>query len=266
MKTRVISAIVMVLLGVPLLIVGGLPFAIFLTIVSMLGLYELIHLKETKRQLPFLLKVFAYLLVMFLTLNNFDSIEFIYNLDYKVLSFVIFAFLVPLIFINDKDKYDITDALFLIGAVMFLGLSFNLLIIIRNFNIFYIIYLLLITTMTDSFALFTGMLIGKNKVAPKISPNKTIEGCIGGGLVGTFIATAFYTTVINPATPLVLVIFVTLLLSTAGQMGDLTFSFIKREFDVKDFSSLIPGHGGILDRFDSLIFVVLMFILVVGMI
>ena len=109
MKTRVISAIVMVLLGVPLLIVGGLPFAIFLTIVSMLGLYELIHLKETKRQFPFLLKVFAYLLVMFLTLNNFDSIEFIYNLDYKVVSYVIFAFLVPLIYINDKDIFSMND-------------------------------------------------------------------------------------------------------------------------------------------------------------
>ena len=258
MKTRVISAIVMVLLGVPLLIIGGLPFAIFLTIVSMLGLYELIHLKETKRQLPFLLKVFAYLLVMFLTLNNFDSIEFIYNLDYKVLSFVIFAFLVPLIFINDKDKYDITDALFLIGAVMFLGLSFNLLIIIRNFNIFYIIYLLLITTMTDSFALFTGMLIGKNKVAPKISPNKTIEGCIGGTL-GALLIAVIYTYICNVIFKIQLsyleMSLVTVILSILSQIGDFSASSIKRYTGMKDFGDLIPGHGGMLDRMDSVIFI-----------
>ena len=257
MKTRVISAIVMVLLGVPLLIVGGLPFAIFLTIVSMLGLYELIHLKETKRQLPFLLKVFAYLLVMFLTLNNFDSIEFIYNLDYKVLSFVIFAFLASMIFIKDREKYNSSDALFLIGSVLFVGLSFNLMTITRNYDIKYVIYLLLITTMTDSFALFTGMFIGKNKLAPTISPNKTIEGFVGGALMGTFIATSFYVTVINQNCSLVLVIFITLFLSCIGQLGDLVFSSIKREYGMKDFSNLIPGHGGLLDRFDSVIFTIL---------
>ena len=102
--------------------------------------------------------------------------------------------------------------------------------------------------MTDTFALFTGMFIGKNKLAPSISPKKTIEGFIGGALMGTFIATSFYVTVINQSMPL--------------QLGDLVFSFVKREYGKKDFSNLIPGHGGILDRFDSLIFVVLAFILV----
>ena len=120
--------------------------------------------------------------------------------------------------------------------------------------------------MTDTFALLTGMFIGKHKLAPTISPKKTVEGFVGGALMGTFIATSFYTTVINPAMPLVFVIFITLLLSCVGQMGDLVFSFIKREYDKKDFSNLIPGHGGILDRFDSLIFVVLAFILVHGFI
>lgn len=116
--------------------------------------------------------------------------------------------------------------------------------------------------MTDTFALFTGMFIGKNKLAPTISPKKTIEGFIGGALMGTFIATSFYVTVINQTKSLVLVILVTFLLSCVGQLGDLVFSFIKREYGKKDFSNLIPGHGGILDRFDSLIFVVLAFILV----
>ena len=120
--------------------------------------------------------------------------------------------------------------------------------------------------MTDSFALFTGMLIGKHKLAPEISPKKTIEGAIGGSLMGTIIATAFYVTVINSNVPLVFVILITLALTAVGQVGDLAFSAIKRYYGQKDFSDLIPGHGGILDRFDSLVFVVLAFILVLGII
>ena len=120
--------------------------------------------------------------------------------------------------------------------------------------------------MTDTFALITGKLIGKRKLAPTISPKKTIEGSIGGSIMGTFVASAYYITVVNPFKSLVLVILISFLLTCVGQLGDLAFSFIKREYDKKDFSNFIPGHGGILDRFDSLIFVVLVFILVLGLI
>lgn len=266
MKARVISAIVMIALLVPLLLIGGTPFAVFMTVLSVLGLYEIIHIRETERDFPLIVKIFAYLLVMFFTISNFDSIHFVFNVDYRVISFIIFAFLVPMIFIKNTKKYDLNDALFLIGSVMFVGLGFNLMIVTRNFDIAYVIYLLLITTITDTFALVTGMLIGKRKLAPTISPKKTIEGSIGGSLMGTIVASAYYITVINPGYSLVLVILATCFLTVVGQLGDLAFSFIKREYGKKDFSNLIPGHGGILDRLDSLIFVVLAFVLLLGII
>jgi hypothetical protein len=122
------------------------------------------------------------------------------------------------------------------------------------------------TIVTDSFALFTGMLVGKHKLAPEISPKKTIEGAVGGALMGTFVATAYYVTVINPAVSLVLLILATLLLSVVGQIGDLAFSSIKRYYGKKDFSDLIPGHGGILDRFDSVVFVAMAFVILFGII
>ena len=110
------------------------------------------------------------------------------------------------------------------------------------------------------------MYIGKNKLAPSISPHKTIEGFIGGALMGTFVATTFYFTVIDSNISLVILILTTAFLSVIGQLGDLVFSSIKRTYGVKDFSNLIPGHGGILDRLDSIIFVILAFILVMGLI
>ncbi len=266
MKKRILSAIVLILVFVPFLIIGGEAFAVFMALLSIGGLYELIHVRESKKEFPMIVKIFAYLIVSFFTLRNINSIVFEFNLDYRVMSLIIFAFLFPIVFINDNKKYNLNDALFLVGAVLFVGLSFNLITIVRNFDITYIIYLLLITTITDTFALFTGMLIGKRKIAPLISPNKTLEGCIGGLVMGVFVATTFYMTIINPNASLVLVIMVTALFSIVGQIGDLIFSAIKRYYDKKDFSNLIPGHGGILDRFDSLIFVILAFVLLVGLI
>ncbi len=266
MKKRIISAIILIAVFVPFLIAGGKSFAIFMSVLSVGGLYELVSVRESKKEFPFIVKLFAYLIVIFFSLSNIDSIVFEFNLDYRVMAVIIFALLFPIVFINDNKKYNLDDALFLVGSVLFVGLSFNLITIVRNFDLVYIIYLLLITTITDTFALFTGILIGKRKIAPLISPNKTVEGCLGGLLMGTFVATTFYMTIINPNASLVLIILVTALLSVVGQIGDLIFSAIKRYYERKDFSNLIPGHGGILDRFDSLIFVILAFVFIISII
>lgn len=265
MTKRVLSAILLVAIFVPLLCIGGLPFTILMTILGVMGLYELIHIKESKKKLPLIIKIFSYLMVAFFTLTTTSVIDFQYSLDYRVMSIIIFAFLSPLVFINNREKYSVNDALYLISAVLFIGLSFNLLIATRTYNLNYLIYLFLITTITDTFALFTGMLVGKHKFT-SISPKKTIEGLIGGTFMGTFVGVAFYHTVINPSMSLLFIIFITMFLSLIGQLGDLVFSAIKRYYDKKDFSDLIPGHGGILDRFDSIIFVVLAFIIVLDII
>jgi len=115
--------------------------------------------------------------------------------------------------------------------------------------------------MTDTFAYFGGYFIGKHKLCPSISPNKTIEGAIVGTLVGVMVSTLFYLFVINNSINIAILIGITLVLSLVGQLGDLFFSSIKRYYKVKDFSNLIPGHGGILDRLDSIIFVILTYIL-----
>ncbi len=266
MKTRILSAIILIALFVPLLLIGGEIFAIFMGIVSVCALHEIIAIRESKGEFPFMMKVLAYLLVLFFTMFRFDSIYFIYNVDYRVITFIIFAFLIPIVFIHDNNKYNIQDALFLIGSTLFLGMSFNLLIITRNYELMYVVYLLLITTITDTFALITGSLIGKTPLAKSISPKKTVEGFIGGVLFSVVVATTFYHQVINPQLSLALLVLITIVLSIIGQIGDLVFSAVKRYYGKKDFSNLIPGHGGVLDRADSLIFVVLAFVLFLNII
>ena len=258
MKNRIISAVIILLLTIPCIIVGGLPFTLLVLLAGVVALYELFKIIKTSSHIPMIIEILNYLILIFFIASS-NGIGSIYSvIDYKMISILLLCNLLPLILINNKNKYSLKDAFLLIGIVLFLGTSFNLAIVLRNNGLNSIIYILLITIFNDTFAYFTGMLIGKHHFTD-ISPNKTIEGCIGGAVMGTVIASTYYYTCYS-ANNIFLTIILTLIISFISQVGDLVFSYIKREYGVKDFSNLIPGHGGVLDRLDSLIFAILGFV------
>ena len=110
---------------------------------------------------------------------------------------------------------------------------------------------------SDAFALFAGMLFGKHKLAPELSPKKTVEGA-AGGFLGAVIALLLYGLLLEKVWGLQvsypLLALYGALGSLVSQLGDLSFSYIKREYGIKDYGNILPGHGGVLDRFDSVIF------------
>lgn len=266
MKNRIISSILLLLIFIPFIIKGGLFFAGLVLIIGLLAFHELYDLKLKSRKLSWLIEILAYLAVGFLILNNYQSNDLKIMLDYRILTFMMFAFMIPLVIIGNNKKYNLQDALYLLGSVLFIGFSFNLIIVIRNYSIIHFIYFLIITCFTDIFALITGKLVGKILLAKEISPNKTLEGFIGGAVMGTFGGILYYLTVIDSEISFQNILIVTLTLSIIGEFGDLIFSQIKRYYNKKDFSNLIPGHGGVLDLFDSLIFVVITAVLFISII
>ncbi|MDD2181716.1 MAG: phosphatidate cytidylyltransferase [Bacilli bacterium] len=257
MKTRIISAIIVLLIVIPIIITGNSIYNIVIYILSLAGLKEFINIKETKKKVPDFIKFISFIIMTLIVIGSTTTTELVYTMDYRIIAGLFLVCLLPTVLYHDNSKYSIHDAFYLIGGLFFLGLSFHLLIVLRKINFFIIIYLFLITIMTDTFAYFTGYLIGRNKLLEVISPKKTWEGLIGGTIMGVFVSFVFYTTVINSNIDIATLLIATTFLSLVGQYGDLVFSGIKRYYGKKDFSNLMPGHGGILDRLDSIIFVVL---------
>lgn len=257
MKKRVISAIVALIIVVPIILIGGYAYYIGVGIISVIGFHELLKVREEEKKIPMVMKgitLLTYLAIVMSAISTQGS----FSIDYRLFILNMFAFLIPLIAMERK-KYDAEDALFILAATLFLGISFNFLIVIRNMSLFYLLYVVLITIMSDTFAHFWGTKIGSVKLCPNVSPNKTVEGMIGGTIFGTFIGAAFFLTFINPNASVLLTGVISLALSLVAQFGDLVFSAIKRRYGVKDYGNIMPGHGGVLDRLDSIIFAILAF-------
>lgn len=266
MKNRLLGIGVLLVIFIPLLCIGGFPFSCAVVGVALIGMHELLSLRNEKKKFPLLVELIAYLAVAYITINNYSNQTLVLTLDYQILSLLIFAFFFPVVIISDNEKYNLTDAFFLFGATLFLGLSFHLIIMIRNYSLNYFILMILITTMSDTFAYISGSMVGRHKLCPKISPKKTVEGLIVGTIMSLIAATMYYLTVIDPSISLSVLLISIITLSLIGQIGDLVFSAIKRYYNKKDFSNLIPGHGGVLDRFDSIIFVALAFVIFIAII
>ncbi len=257
MKQRLISAFIAALIAIPLIYVGSFYFYFGVGLLAILGFKELLDLRKSHQELPKLMIVISIICLTLLIYNHFlyQTIEF--GISYEKIILCLILLGIPTIFY--QDKYSTKDAFYLMGITFFLGITGNLFIIARNRGIELFIYLLSVPILTDTFAYIIGKLLGKNKLCPKISPNKTWEGSFAGFFAGTLGGTIIYSLLIKSFSWRV--VLATALLSVIGQIGDLFMSKIKRENDIKDFSNIMPGHGGILDRIDSFIFVVLSYFL-----
>ena len=124
-------------------------------------------------------------------------------------------------------------------------------------GVYYILLPLVAAFSSDAFAYFAGLALGKHKLAPRLSPKKTVEGSVGG-LCGAIVGCLIYALVMQFGFALHVNYFAFVVYGVLGsvisQMGDLSFSYIKRQSGIKDFGTIFPGHGGVLDRFDSVIF------------
>ena len=254
MKKGLLSRSILLLVCVPLLIIGGFLFDVAVLLISMFALYEFMKIKEEKKKLPAFIKFISYIIMTLMILMNIENNLFAFAIDYRVLSALFILFLIPTVLYHNREKYSINDAFYMIGGIMFLGISLSTLVIIREKSLALIVYLLLIPFVTDLYSLIIGKLIGKRKLLEVISPNKTLEGMIGGTVFGVLIPSIYYILFVNTTNPIYVIVLITLFLCILGQLGDLVFSAIKRYFSKKDFSNVIPGYGGVLDRLDSFMF------------
>lgn len=253
MKMRLIGAAILIVILVPLVILGGLPFEIGIAVLSALSFRELLILYKKKNKLPLVMEILSYVAVVVLTLS-LDSIL-------QAIALIIMIFFIPLIIFKNKE-YNFNSVTSLLGLIVFIGVIYHIVINVRFGSIWELLYLLSITILTDTFAYLGGKFLGKNKLLERISPNKTIEGSLIGTIVATSISSVFFLYIVDPSIHVGIVVLMSFILSIIGQVGDLVFSAIKREFEIKDYSNIIPGHGGMLDRFDSIAFVSLFYIII----
>ncbi len=267
MKQRVISAIIAAIIVIPVFLVGGWLFNVGVAAIGALAYLEILKLKVSHNNIPNGVRIVGLLCLELIILSAFDIGFSISGITFMSLGITTLLLLIPSIF-DEKEKYTTRDALYLIGFVVLVGMFLNLLIVTRSKlnGQWLLLYLIMIAVLTDTFAYIIGSLIGKHKLIPSVSPKKSIEGSVAGSLIGTIIPVIYYQMVINSNLNIVTVIIMTLILSVLGQIGDLFFSKIKRENKIKDFSNIMPGHGGILDRLDSLAFITIGYVVIVSII
>ena len=251
MKVRVISALAALAVLIPVVVVGGKVFTGMFLILGIMALFELANMK--KIEYFNLVGVIATIAVALMILpSNYQS-ALIPGLKFTYL-FYICCMLLLVLTVYEYKTFNIEEAALLIFGALYIGYGFRYLIELRQISLDLVIFQFAIIFATDSGAYIVGRRFGKHKLAPQLSPNKTIEGSLGGVASAVVIAVLynyFFDPHLGGSEHYILL---AMALSVLGQLGDLVESAFKRHFGVKDSGKFLPGHGGVLDRFDSTLF------------
>lgn len=261
MLKRIISALVGIVVGVTALILDN--FYVYLGLLSLfsaIGVWELIHAVKCDKHRFLCLFCVAFSLAV-PSLIVVDILR-----PYRFTAFLGMIMILTCTMLFGHKKITFVDISTCGAAVFVIPTSLSCIISTRymyeNYlpGVFLIVYLLFCAWISDSGAFFVGTFIGKHKLCPEISPKKTVEGLIGG-IITAGLAVTVQCLVYNLLLPstvkmnYAVIIPIGMVASVVGVLGDLSASVIKRQYNVKDFGNLMPGHGGILDRFDSVLFV-----------
>ncbi|WP_050181418.1 phosphatidate cytidylyltransferase [Domibacillus robiginosus] len=253
MKQRIITGVIAAAAFLPIVLIGGLPFILLVYAMSAIAVIEVLKMKHIPAlSLPGLLS----LLLVFIMLVPQDGATGgqLFGLEkFEYLGLFVLLFLV--VTVMTKNHFTFEDAAYCILLTLYIGFGFYYFIETREAGgLMYVFFALLITWASDSGAYFIGRSFGKRKLWPDISPNKTVAGFYGGVGSAVLVA-AIFLFFLDFRAPALWVLFSAAVLSIAGQVGDLAESALKRHYGVKDSGNLLPGHGGILDRTDSWLFV-----------
>lgn len=253
MLKRVLTGVVGIPLVILIMILGNPLLQIVGCIVALIGVYEFYSVIKKKYH-PITWGGYLITILFFLNYNGIMDHFGVF------ISLAMMGLLICMV--CTYPKYNIVDIALTLFAPLYVGLLISFIIILREAEYgSFLVWLIFISAWgSDTCAYFTGCLIGKHKLAPVLSPKKTIEGAVGGavgaGLIA-FLYTYIYTLFAfqEMRANMLLIVGIVILSAILSQFGDLAASAIKRTLDVKDFGYIFPGHGGVLDRFDSILFV-----------
>ena len=251
-KTRLLSGIVLMALALVFLIAGGNLLLAITAFLSFRGMMEFMRMAKVHKT-P--LAVLGYGAVAALYVLLFTG-----NMDKLVAVIVIYLMTIMAVYVAAFPKYHVEQLFYPWFGFFYAGLLISYIYQVRELpGGAYSVWLIFIAAWgSDSFAYCAGMLFGKHKAFPVLSPKKTWEGCIGGVIGAAFVAVVYCiitNTLFHQDFSMIQFALVCACGAVISQIGDLAASAMKRNKEIKDYGKLIPGHGGVLDRFDSIIFV-----------